>query len=287
MAIIENFATVRYTSGGVTETTVSNLAQINLTSSVSLSKLPLGAVYGNDSLLTYILTVQNTSDAPLSGVVIEDNLGSFPYGAGELTPLTYGGSAILLVNGEDDTSALVVDATDPSVLTFSLPPLAANSIANVIYTARVNEFAPLEAGATIVNRSTLTADAECADGSADATVTVEEGASLSVFKQMCPNPVVCGGTVTYSIRVSNYGNAPATDVQLTDVFDPAPTIQSITRNGVPLVATEYTYENGVLTILAGSATGDTIPAATFQRDAQTGAVTVSPGVVEYVIKGTI
>ena len=38
MATIENFATVRYTSGGVTETKVSNLAEIGLESAVTLTK---------------------------------------------------------------------------------------------------------------------------------------------------------------------------------------------------------------------------------------------------------
>ncbi len=287
MAIIENFATVRYTSGGVTETTVSNLAQIDLTSSVTLSKVPLGTSYESDSLLTYILTVQNTSDAPLSGVVIEDNLGTFPYEEGTLTPLSYGGDAILLLNGQDATASLSVDDTEPSTLVFSLPTLAAGATANIVYTARVNEFAPLGAGATIVNEATLRADSDCAEGTATATVTAEGSARLSVFKQMSPNPVVCGSTVTYLIRVSNYGNSPAEDVQITDVFDPAPENISITRNGVLLVATDYTYENGVLTIIAGSSTGDTVPAATFTRDPVTGAVTITPGVVEYVITGTI
>ena len=47
MAIIENFATVRYTSGGVAETAVSNVAEVTLTSSVTLRKVPLGSNYGN------------------------------------------------------------------------------------------------------------------------------------------------------------------------------------------------------------------------------------------------
>ena len=287
MAIIENFATVRYTSGGVTETTVSNLAQIDLTSSVTLTKVPLGAVYGNDSLMTYILTVQNTADAPLTGIVIQDNLGTFPYGETALTPLDYGGNALLLIDGQDATPSLTVDSSTPSALIFSFPSLGAGISANIVYTARINEFAPLEVGGSIINTATLSADAECADGTASATVRVEEGANLSVFKQMCPNPVVCGSKVTYSIRVSNYGNAPAEDVQLVDALDPAPELLSITRNGSPLVATDYTYESGVLTIIAGSATGDTVPAATFTRDPVTGAVSIAPGVVEYVITGIL
>ena len=51
MAIIENFATVRYTSGGVETTRISNLAEVVLESSVVLTKLPLSPTYGeNDTL---------------------------------------------------------------------------------------------------------------------------------------------------------------------------------------------------------------------------------------------
>ena len=43
----------------------------------------------------------------------------------------------------------------------------------------------------------------------------------------------------------------------------------------------------VLTVPADTATPDTIPAATFTRNPETGEVTVTPGVVEYIITGTI
>ena len=41
MATIENFATVSYTSGGVAATRTSNIAQIELESSLLFSKLSL------------------------------------------------------------------------------------------------------------------------------------------------------------------------------------------------------------------------------------------------------
>ena len=287
MATIENFATVRYTSNGVTTTTVSNLAEIALESSVILTKIPLGATYGEDSILTYILTVQNTSGAPLNGVRIEDDLGTFPFNTTELTPLTYGGNAVLLINGQDSTAQLTVDANPPSTLVFTFPTLAAGAVANIIYNATVNEFASLELGATIVNTATLSADAECTEGTASATVTAVEGANVTVFKQMSPNPVVCGDTLTYSIKLYNYGNTAAENVQVSDAFDPAPANITVTRNGVILPVASYTYVNGVLTVPPDGAAGDTIPAATFTRDPVTGTVTVSPGLVEYIITGTI
>lgn len=287
MAIIENFATVRYTSGGVEETAVSNLAEITLESSVTLTKRSLEETYEDGSMLTYVLTVQNTSGAPLTGVRIEDDLGTFAFGTTELTPLTYGGDALLLINGQDATAQLTVDASTPSTLVFTIPSLAAGAVANVVYNAQLNEFAPLEQGASVVNNATLSADAECASGSATATVTAENGASVTVFKQMSPNPAVCGDTLTYTIRVYNYGNAPAENVRISDAFDPAPANIAVFRNGVAVPATDFTYEAGVLTVPAETSDGDTVPAATFTRDPNTGVVTVTPGVVEYTVTGTI
>lgn len=285
MPTIENFATVRYTSGGVPATTVSNIAQIDLASSVTFDKRTVGSTYSEGDTVTYILTVSNTSSNPLNTVSITDNLGTFTSQTGELTPLTYVGPAILLVDGQDASANLTTDSSVPSQLVFTIPALAAGATANIIYTARVNEFAPLELDSTIVNDATLTTDSDCADGSASATVTVAPAADVSIFKQMSPNPVVCGDTVTYTIRLYNYGNIDAENVQLTDVFDPIPTNITVSRNGVLLEGTAYSYENGTLTVPATQT--DTIPAATFTRDATTGEVVITPGTVEYVITGTI
>ena len=153
--------------------------------------------------------------------------------------------------------------------------------------AAVNGFAPLDGTGAITNTATLVTDADCADGTATATVTAASAADVSVLKQMSPNPVVCGDTVTYTIRIYNYGNAPAEDVQLVDAFDPAPTSITVSRNGELLPATGYTYDGGVLTVPPTGGTLDTVPAATFTRDATTGEVIVTPGVVEYVITGVI
>jgi uncharacterized repeat protein (TIGR01451 family) len=91
--------------------------------------------------------------------------------------------------------------------------------------------------------------------------------------------------VTYTIRLYNYGNIAAENVQLTDVFDPIPANITVSRNGVLLDGTAYIYENGTLTVPATAS--ETIPAATFTRDATTGEVVVTPGTVEYVITGVI
>ncbi len=288
MATIENFATVSYTSGNVTQTQISNLAEIELESAITISKNALGQTYGEDSVITYVITVTNTSASPVNDLVIRDDLGTFVFNTLELTPLTYTEPALLLIDGTDTSAQLTVDQSVENSVVFSFPTLAAGATANIIYRATVNNFAPLDIGSAIVNTVTLESDSDCADGSATETITVAESANVSVFKQMSPNPVVCGDTVTYTIRIYNYGNIPAENVVLTDNFDPAPTNISVSRDGVLLNATDYTYENGLLTVPAvGDPNTVSVPAATFTNDEATGVVTVTPGIVEYVISGRI
>ncbi len=284
MATIENFATVSYTSGGVAQSRTSNLAEIELNSSLSFTKETLGTTYTVGTPVTYILSITNDSTSPITGITVADDLGRFTLGTEELTPLAFTQPALLLISGQDNNAALTVEASETGV-TFSFPTLAAGATANIIYNATPNEFAPPAQGSLITNTAELTSDSECASGSATATVTAAETADIEVVKSMSPNPVVCGETVTYTIRIFNYGNVDAEDVVLTDTFSPAPTDISVFRNGVELIGTGYTYINGTLTVPARG--GDTVPAATFTRDPQTGAVTTTPGVVEYVITGTI
>ena len=57
---------------------------------------------------------------------------------------------------------------------------------------------------------------------------------------------------------------------LTDNFDPAPTNITVSRDGVLLEGTAYSYVNGTLSVPAGGDENVTVPAATFTNDPQTG-----------------
>jgi uncharacterized repeat protein (TIGR01451 family) len=287
MATIENFATVSYTSGGVSETKVSNLAEIGLESAISFTKSTLGETYGEDDVITYILSMTNTSASTITSVSITDDLGTFVFGTLELSPLTYTAPALLLIDGQDVSAQLTVDTSTAGSLVFSFPALPAGATANIVYRAAVNEYAPLDVDANITNTATLTSDSDCADGTATATITAVSAANVSVFKQMSPNPVICGDTVTYTIRIYNYGNIAAEDVVLTDTFNPAPENITVSRDGVLLIGTDYTYVNGTLTVPSTAQSPVTVPAATFVRDVTTGIVNVTPGMIEYTITGTI
>jgi uncharacterized repeat protein (TIGR01451 family) len=287
MPTIENFATVSYTSGGISETKVSNIAEILVESAVGFTKTSLGNTYTDNSVLTYILTITNSSGAAITGSTITDNLGAYAFGATELIPLQYVAPAVLLINGQDVSGQLSVDVSVPGNLIFTIPNVPAGATANVIYKAQTNDYAPLALNSTIVNTSTFESNSECADTSASATVSVANAANIQIIKQMCPNPVICGDTITYTIKIYNYGNTAAENVTLVDDFNPAPTNITVSRDGVLLLGTDYTYVNGVLTVPASSGEAVTVPPATFTQDPVTGFITVIPSVVEYTITGTI
>ena len=88
-------------------------------------------------------------------------------------------------------------------------------------------------------------------------------------------------------RIYNYGNVEAENVVLSDTFNPAPTNITVSRDGTVLIGTDYTYIDGTLRVPATDSVNITVPAATFVRDPETCIVSVEPGVVEYVIRGTI
>ena len=287
MPTIENFATVSYTSGGVAATKNSNLAEIELDSSIGFSKTTLGTTYSAGTPITYVLSITNNSTTTVSGITLTDNLGTFTENGAELTPLTFSEPALLLINGQDASATLTTDTSTPGTLVFSFPSLAPGETANIVYNAVPNSFAPLDENATINNTATLESNSDCAGGEASATVTVNAAADIEVVKSMSPNPVVCGDTITYTVRIYNYGNLDAENVVLTDTFNPAPTNITVSRNGVLLGADDYTYVNGTLTVPVAATQGDTVDAATFVRNPETGEVTVIPGLVEYVITGTI
>ena len=287
MPSIENFATVSYTSGGVSETKVSNIAEIALESAVGFTKTSVGATYRDGSVITYILTVTNSSGSPISGSTITDNLGTYVFGASELTPLTYVSPAVLLINGQDVSAQLSVDTSVAGSLIFGIPTIPAGATANIIYNAQANEYAPLTLTSSITNTSTLESTSECAYSTASATVTVANAANVSIIKQMSPNPVICGEAITYSIRIDNYGNAAADNVVLTDEFNPAPANITVSRDGILLIGSEYNYVDGTLTVPNATAAPISVPAATFTQDATTGIISIIPSVVEYTVIGTI
>src|SRR5207249_521153 len=85
-------------------------------------------------------------------------------------------------------------------------------------------------GSTISNTATVsstTADSNTGNNSATATTTVRAQADLAITKTDSPDPVTPGGTLTYTITVSNAGPNAAASVTMNDPLPPQTTFQSM------------------------------------------------------------
>lgn len=286
--IITNQAMLNYRYGTARSSTVSNVVRAVLNGPLSISKTAMSESYRIGQNITFMITVTNNRTAEAENISVADTLGTFEIDGINVTPLTYIGPARLFINGGAETNITPIIGADNIV--FSIPSIPAGGNARIIYVVRVNNFAEQEADSTITN--TATADFDCGCPCTEAvsdssTITAEEYADVRIVKSICPNPVVCGDDVAFSFELYNYGNMAATEVVLTDRFDPALSDIQVFVDGVLIPSEYYNYINGVLRLPAlDSEFGITIPAATFERD-ESGNITVIPGNIRIVVRGVI
>ena len=284
MAVFTNQATLSYRNNVVN----SNVVTGEIVDSLTVTKNSILPTYGYNDTVTYVINITNSGTATLTGLTLSDNLGAYVFGEGLLTPLTYvDGTVNYYVDGVLQPTPTVV-AGPPLVISGLAVPAGGNAL--VIYQANVNEFAPLDAGSTIVNTATVTGIGVVQIASDSATVTVREEPDLAITKAVNPAVISENGQLTYTFTVLNYGNTPAiaTDnVTLADNFDPILDNLTVTYNGTPWVeGTQYTYNEatGTFATVAGEIT---VPAATYVQDPVTGAIAVTPGETVVTVTGTV
>ena len=282
MATFTNKATLSFTGGSVDSNTVTG----TFLESLSMTKTALVDEYTEGSRLTYIISIINSGSSSFIGLTLSDDLGAYEFDGTTLTPLTFvDGSVLYYVNGILQGAPTVT--ADPFTISGISVPAGAN--VTIAYSVDVNEFAPAEAGGTIVNTATLSGPGLAEPIEASETVSTSDSPNLSITKALSPTTVPENGTITYTLTIENNGNtaAVATDnLVVSDVFDPILSNITVTLNGQPLVAgVDYTY-NEATGEFATTQSLITVPAATYTRQPDGSFVRV-PGEAVLVITGNI
>ena len=284
MAIFSNQATLTYNGN----TTNSNIAYGEILDVLAATKTAIEGTYTPGELVTYAVTLRNTSGTALNGVTVTDDLGGYVFEASTVYPLTYeDGSATVFVNGVPQ-AAPTVTAGPPLVVSGLNIPAGGDLV--LVYQARANQFANPAADGTIVNTVTVTGDGISAPITATETVTADTAPDLTISKSISPTQVVDNDRVTYTFVIQNTGNEAvvATDnAAITDTFDPILTNLVVTYDGATWTeGVQYTYDEvtGLFATLPGAIT---VPAAAFTQDPVTGAYTLTPGIATLIVTGTI
>ncbi|MBQ3417176.1 MAG: hypothetical protein IJH32_05010 [Ruminococcus sp.] len=281
--IFTNQATLNYNG----EQIRSNITTGSIEGVLSLTKEAIEDSYRAEDTLTYVVSIVNNSDEAVTGITFTDDLGAYTFETGTVQPLSYVDASLqYYANGvmQNDPAA---DTTNGLVITGLTVPADGN--VTLIYSAQVNEFAPLGTDGEIINTVTLDGQG-ITPVSASETVAVTSEALLSILKAVTPIPVAENGELTYTFQLQNSGNTPVTEADnatVTDTFSPALSNISVVFNGETMAeGTDYTYDEstGVFATADGALS---IPAATYTQDTSTGAWSVTPGVSTLVITGNI
>ena len=284
MATFTNQATLTYGDS----VTTSNVVTGEFLQSISVTKYSLAETYTAGEVLTYVISLVNTSGAPITDLTVTDDLGAYTQGTEVRVPLDYvEGSLTYYLGGTRQATPVVTDENPLTVTGISIP---ANSNAFLVYQARVNDFASPATGATVTNTATVTGNALPAPIVAQETVTAASEAFLTIGKSLSPTTVSEGDRLTYTFVIQNFGNTPVVatdDAVVTDTFDPILSDLTVTFNGVTWTeGAQYTYDEAT-GAFATIPANITVPAATYTQNPSTGAWTVVPGVSTLVVVGTV
>lgn len=284
MATFFNQAALTYNN----TTTLSNVVTGEIVGALSAEKTAVSPNYTSGEDITYVISIVNNGALPYTNLTVTDDLGEYTSGSLTLVPLTYKeGSIKYYVNGLLQP-APTIDVLSPLTITGIDVPAGGNVI--IVYEAIANGFAPLGADGEITNTVNVTGEQITNPVTADETIGTASGPLLSITKELSPVSVPENGQITYTFVIRNTGNEAivATDnAVITDAFDPALNISSVTYNGTPWAdGVNYNYDEvtGSFVTVAGQIT---VPAATYTQDPVTGEWVVTPGTATIVVVGTV
>lgn len=284
MAIFSNQATLTYNGNS----TNSNIAYGEILDVLVATKTSVEGSYSPGQLVTYVVTLRNTGNASLNGLLVTDNLGGYDFNGTTVYPLTYEDGSVALFSNGVPQAAPTVTAGPPLVFSDITVPAGGDVV--IVYQAQANDYASPAVDGTIVNTVTVTGDGLSAPITATETINADVGPMLAISKSITPAQVVDNDRVTYTFVIQNSGNEAVVatdDAAITDTFDPILTALTVTFNGAAWTqGVQYNYNEatGLFATVPGQIL---VPAATYAQDPVTGVYTATPGIATLVVTGTI
>ena len=195
-------SSARLTSDYGTETsntatvTIATSADVSVTKSDETDPVAVGAV------LTYTLLYANAGPSDAQNVILTDTLP---------IDVTYGG----VVSASPALSGPVQTANQ---LTWSGPTLAAGASGSIVFTVTVNTSAP----GSITNDAVITGSTSdpTPGNSSDSESTTVIHPAIAIAKMPDTQQVRSGNTVTFTITVTNTGDAALSNVAVVDALAP-------------------------------------------------------------------
>lgn len=284
MATFTNQATLTY--NGITA--LSNIVTGEILEELAITKYATKRTYNSNDIVTYLVSIVNTGTTDYTNLTLTDDLGAYTVGTTTVTPLDYIPGTINQLNNGVLVAEPTVTSQNPLTITGVNVPAGGNT--TVSYSARPNEFTPLETTSQLTNTVTATGAGLTEPISSFDVIEPENAPDLSITKSANPTTVSENGTITYTFVINNNGNtqaSPADNVVVSDLFNPILTISSVTLDGTPLAQTTgYNYDTatGQFSTVAGQIT---VPPATYTQDPNTGVITTTPGQTTLVVTGTV
>ncbi|MCQ2454669.1 MAG: hypothetical protein MJ090_00775 [Clostridia bacterium] len=267
----------------------SNIVTGEILDTLSLTKRAVNNQYSGNDNISYIISLVNTGNTPLTNLTLQDNLGGYAFGATTVYPLNYvDGTIKFYVDGVLQTTAPTVTAGPPMAITGITIPAGSNAV--IAYDTRTTQFAPLANGTSINNTVTATGAGLTEPILASETAVPLAEPNLRITKSITPNTVTQNSPITYTFLIENYGNTAVADTEnavVNDTFNPILTNVSATLNGADLpITTGYTYDatTGQFATVPGQIA---VPAATYTTNPTTGEITVNPGRATLTVTGTV
>lgn len=208
-------------------TPVVTEADLSITKSFEPDPAPIGGT------VTFTLGYASAGPSIASNVVIEDDL---PAGLLFQSIVSPGWSCTTPAVGANGT------------VSCSQASMALGASGTITITATVDS--SVSAGTTFTNTATIgsdTTDPDPSDDSATDTATAQSVSDLAVTKSASADPVVAGGTITYTIGVTASGPSPAPNVTLTDALPAQTTFVSIVSPAGWSCTTPAVGANGTVT----------------------------------------